>query len=193
MKSYNLQALRGEDYCDKEWQKDFHEATGVLIPEELLYTPAGPVFAMKELMKQTVKEYMTRYKEPESTAKEKAQYHHDAALKNYLFLLGIEDPREEGERFLGLFEEAGEVRDAGFSKERVQGVLTEHKVKPWAIKSVLELAFESDPELTPLELGFEGKKILDAFESQLESAGGDLERAIVQNYGPEWKLRTNSL
>jgi len=42
MKSYNVQALRGHKYDDKEFQADMRE-TGVDIPDKLLYTPdLGP-------------------------------------------------------------------------------------------------------------------------------------------------------
>ena len=58
MKSYNKNALRGEDYDDHEWQADMAKYAGVDIPDELLYTFYGPVYVMNEMHKQNIEHYM---------------------------------------------------------------------------------------------------------------------------------------
>ena len=60
MKSYNKNALRGEDYSDKEWQADMAKYAGVDIPDELLYTFNGPVYVMNEMHKQNIEGYMKK-------------------------------------------------------------------------------------------------------------------------------------
>ncbi len=33
-KSFNKEALRGNNYDDLQWQKDFADATGIVIPDK---------------------------------------------------------------------------------------------------------------------------------------------------------------
>ena len=52
-KSYNIQALRGHDYTDTEFQQDMADA-GVNIPDELLYKPAINDFMAQAMYEQNI-------------------------------------------------------------------------------------------------------------------------------------------
>jgi len=52
-KSYNIQALRGHDYSDTEFQQDMEDA-GVSIPDELLYKPAINDYMAQAMYEQNI-------------------------------------------------------------------------------------------------------------------------------------------
>jgi hypothetical protein len=52
MKSYNVQALRGHKYDDKEFQSEMKEV-GVDIPDKLLYTPELGPYVINQIHNQT--------------------------------------------------------------------------------------------------------------------------------------------
>jgi hypothetical protein len=52
-KSYNIQALRGHDYTDTEFQQDMADA-GVNIPDELLYKPAINDYVAQAMYEQNI-------------------------------------------------------------------------------------------------------------------------------------------
>ena len=52
-KSYNMQALRGHDYSDTEFQQDMADA-GVNIPDELLYKPALNEYVAQAMYEQNI-------------------------------------------------------------------------------------------------------------------------------------------
>lgn len=52
-KSYNIQALRGHDYTDTEFQQDMADA-GVNIPDELLYKPSINDFMAQAMYEQNI-------------------------------------------------------------------------------------------------------------------------------------------
>jgi len=53
MKSYNMEALRGHNYDDHEFQQDMAKS-GVHIPDNLLYTPEMNPFVINEIYKQNI-------------------------------------------------------------------------------------------------------------------------------------------
>lgn len=53
MKSYNVQALRGHEYDDHEFQQDMRDV-GINIPDNLLYTKALGPYVIDEVYKQNV-------------------------------------------------------------------------------------------------------------------------------------------
>ena len=53
MKSYNVQALRGHDYDDREFQSDMREV-GINIPDNLLYKPDIGPYVINEIHKQNI-------------------------------------------------------------------------------------------------------------------------------------------
>jgi len=53
MKSYNVQALRGAEYDDHDFQRDMREMD-VYIPDGLLYTPHINRFVTDEMYKQNM-------------------------------------------------------------------------------------------------------------------------------------------
>jgi len=52
-KSYNIQALRGHEYSDQEFQADMADAD-VIIPDEVLYTPKINEYVAQALYEQNV-------------------------------------------------------------------------------------------------------------------------------------------
>lgn len=58
-KSYNIQALRGHDYSDTEFQADMAEA-GVNIPDELLYKPTLNDFVLQAMYEQNIEGLQTQ-------------------------------------------------------------------------------------------------------------------------------------
>jgi len=52
-KSYNIQALRGHDYTDTEFQQDMADA-GVNIPDELLYKPSINEYVVQAMYEQNI-------------------------------------------------------------------------------------------------------------------------------------------
>jgi hypothetical protein len=53
MKSYNMQALRGHEYDDKEFQADMQEV-GIHIPNSLLYTKDLGQFVINAVHQQAI-------------------------------------------------------------------------------------------------------------------------------------------
>jgi len=53
LKSYNVQALRGNQYDDKEFQSDMKES-GINIPDNLLYRKEIGPFVINEIHKQNI-------------------------------------------------------------------------------------------------------------------------------------------
>ena len=86
MKSYNKSALRGEKYDDKDWQADMH-AAGVFIPDDLLYTPDGPMYAMQKIREQNVNSFMKHDGLNEKEAQMKADDMYKTAMSSYKGLL----------------------------------------------------------------------------------------------------------
>jgi pantoate kinase len=52
-KSFNMQALRGHDYSDTEFQQDMADA-GVNIPDELLYKPSINNYVAQAMYEQNI-------------------------------------------------------------------------------------------------------------------------------------------
>jgi len=52
-KSFNMQALRGHEYTDTEFQQDMADA-GVNIPDELLYKPAINEYVAQAMYEQNI-------------------------------------------------------------------------------------------------------------------------------------------
>ena len=86
MKSYNKGALRGEKYDDKDWQADLNEA-GVFIPDDLLYTSQGPMYAMQKIREQNVNSFMKHEGLDETAAQKKADEMYRMAVDSYKGLL----------------------------------------------------------------------------------------------------------
>ena len=84
-KRYNKDALRGYDMDDKEWQKDLADI-GIDLPNNLLYTKAGPEWVMSEIRKTSEEEYMKRGLSPK-LAKKKSSENYNTAKENYNSLL----------------------------------------------------------------------------------------------------------
>ena len=92
MKSYNLQALRGNPYDDREFQSDMKEV-GINIPDSLLYKKELGPFVINEIHKQNLSG-LTEVKNPntgfnytqEEAAKAADEYRSDA-LKLYNSLI----------------------------------------------------------------------------------------------------------
>ena len=53
MKSYNVQALRGHEYDDHQFQQDMRDV-GINIPDTLLYTKDLGPYVIEEVYKQNV-------------------------------------------------------------------------------------------------------------------------------------------
>jgi hypothetical protein len=92
-KSYNIQALRGHEYSDQEFQADMAEAD-VIIPDEVLYTPKINEYVAQAMYEQNVvnlqsatnpstgKEYTEAEAIAESRAlRNQAMKHVDALMK----------------------------------------------------------------------------------------------------------------
>ena len=86
-KSYNKDALRGAEVDDKDWQADVYEATGIMIPDEYLYTPKGPRFFMKEARKKNINDLQERFGMTEKEAMMKAEPMYKTAMQGYDKLL----------------------------------------------------------------------------------------------------------
>lgn len=92
MKSYNMQALRGHEYTDHEFQADMRES-GVDIPDSFLYKPALGRFVIDEMYKKNViglREAVnpkTHSEYTENEARDEANTLRDQATKNYNKLL----------------------------------------------------------------------------------------------------------
>lgn len=81
-KSYNKDALRGLPVDDKQWQADMMEA-GIVVPDDLLYSPDGPRYAMKQIREINVKEQMDKLGLPEKEARKKVEPLYKAAITGY--------------------------------------------------------------------------------------------------------------
>lgn len=81
-KSFNKEALRGNNYDDLQWQKDFADATGIVIPDKYLYTSAGPKYAINKMYEQNIIDFMQHEDLTESQAKRKANVRKTAALND---------------------------------------------------------------------------------------------------------------
>jgi hypothetical protein len=83
-KSYNTLALKGLDYSDDEFQADM-KASGIAIPDELLYTSDLNNFVVNEMYKQNLDKFSNdtnpytgqKYTEEEAVA-EARKYRLDA-------------------------------------------------------------------------------------------------------------------
>ena len=84
-KSYNKEALRGGNVDDKEWQADMFKL-GVQVPDDLLYTPDGPRFALAEIKKMNRDHYLSEGL-TESVAEKSATGMYNRGLKDYENLL----------------------------------------------------------------------------------------------------------
>jgi len=94
MKSYNIQALRGNKYDDREFQADMAGA-GIDIPDSLLYTPNLGPYVINQVHQQTMNNAAS-VMNPETgqpftpdEAKAMADEHRASALKNYSKLLNV--------------------------------------------------------------------------------------------------------
>lgn len=85
-KSYNKDALRGMPMDDKQWQEDMREV-GVDIPDDLLYKPAGPRYAMKVIRDMNEQALMEREGLTKPEARKKAMPMYKAATEQYEKLL----------------------------------------------------------------------------------------------------------
>lgn len=92
MKSYNVQALRGHQYDDREFQADMKEV-GVNIPDTLLYRPELGPYVVNEIYKQNITG-LPGMENPDSgspytpeEAKAEAEMLRKSALDNYNTLL----------------------------------------------------------------------------------------------------------
>jgi len=94
MKSYNVQALRGHEYDDREFQSDMKEV-GINIPDGLLYRPELGPYVINEVYKQSLAG-LPGMENPTSgslytpeEAKSEAETLRRSALDNYNTLLNI--------------------------------------------------------------------------------------------------------
>ncbi len=89
MKSYNTQALRGEEgYDDHQFKQDMIDTHGMVIPDYLLYKPEMNDYVLNEIYKQSCRELQT-VENPKTSAnytEQEAQAHaselRSAAKKN---------------------------------------------------------------------------------------------------------------
>jgi len=70
-KSFNIQALRGHDYSDTEFQADMAEV-GVNIPDDMLYKPKLNDFVLQRMYEQNLEGLQTQ-KNPNTGNKYTAQ------------------------------------------------------------------------------------------------------------------------
>lgn len=88
MKSYNVQALRGNPYDDKEFQEDMREV-GINIPDNLLYKKEIGPYVINEIHKQNlsgltqVKNVNTGFNYTQEEAAKAADEYRSDALKLY--------------------------------------------------------------------------------------------------------------
>jgi hypothetical protein len=94
MKSYNVQALRGHQYDDSEFQADMKEI-GINIPDGLLYKPELGPYVINEVYKQSLTG-LPGMENPTSgslytpeEAKAEAETLRKSALDNYNTMLSI--------------------------------------------------------------------------------------------------------
>ena len=92
MKSYNVQALRGNDYDDRQFQKDM-EGTGINIPDSLLYKPELGPYVINQVHQQSlsglpsITNPQTGKPFTSQEAREVADKHRSDALEMYNTLL----------------------------------------------------------------------------------------------------------
>jgi len=86
-KSFNKAALRGEAYDDLQWQKDFAESTGIVIPEQYLFSVKGPKYAIDMMYEQNKQDYIQRDGLSEKAAHGQANASRTAALADLKRLL----------------------------------------------------------------------------------------------------------
>jgi len=82
-KSFNKAALEGQNYDDLQWQKDFAESTGIVIPDKYLFTEKGPRYAIDMLYEQNKRDYMLIKGYDEKTAHSHADALKKEALKGF--------------------------------------------------------------------------------------------------------------
>ena len=81
-KSYNKAALRGENYDDIQWQQDFAEATGIVVPDEYLFTPNAPKYAIDAMYEQNKRDFVEKMGLSPKDAEKRAMANKKAALKS---------------------------------------------------------------------------------------------------------------
>ncbi len=82
MKSYNKDALRGLPVDDKEWQKDMAKV-GIVIPDDMLYSPRGPRHAMQLIRERNVQDQMNALNIDETEARKQVEPLYKAAVQGY--------------------------------------------------------------------------------------------------------------
>ena len=85
-KSYNLSALRGENYNDEQWQADLAEAEGIVVPTQYLYTPKAPEYAMEQMRMVNFNDFLADGLDQDAAMK-KADGLKEAAMKNFKTLM----------------------------------------------------------------------------------------------------------
>jgi len=94
-KSYNIQALRGHNYSDTEFQADMAQS-GINIPDQLLYRPELNEFVAKAMYDQNVTSYMetpnpfTQKNYTEKEAHQQAKEHYNQVMDNVSALMKID-------------------------------------------------------------------------------------------------------
>jgi len=94
LKSYNVQALRGHNYDDHQFQADMREV-GIHVPDSILYTKDLGPYVINEVYKQSlsglpnVKNDQTGSNFTEEEAKELAEKNRSQALDMYQQLLNV--------------------------------------------------------------------------------------------------------
>jgi len=86
-KSFNKEALDGGNYNDLQWQKDFAEQTGIVIPDKYLFSEKGPRYAIDMMYEQNKKDYMQHQGFDQKTAEKHAGNLKKAALNDFEALL----------------------------------------------------------------------------------------------------------
>ena len=85
-KSYNKDALRGMPVDDKEWQADMAKV-GIVIPDDMLYTPDGPRYALRQIRERNIQTQMQELGIDEKEARKQAEPLFKAAVQGYDKLL----------------------------------------------------------------------------------------------------------
>jgi len=82
MKSYNKDALRGLPVDDKDWQADMAKV-GIIIPDDMLYSPKGPKYAMEQIRERNVQDQINGLGISEKEARRKVEPLYKAAMQGY--------------------------------------------------------------------------------------------------------------
>lgn len=93
-KSYNMQALRGHDYSDTEFQQDMAQS-GINIPDQLLYKPELNEFVAQAMYDSNVTNYLetnnpfTQKPYTKEEAQAEAKKHYNQVMSNVSTLMKI--------------------------------------------------------------------------------------------------------